>query len=136
MWIVPFALTLRASAQDPKPSEGSKASSQETVVRRFVKAFFSEDEKTLLSLATGRAAQDLKAYFWIRRKIHGEGERELPKREPKIEILERSRQRLLSTDAELTESETDVFRVNVDGNLFEVGLDEKNAVILFKEPAK
>jgi hypothetical protein len=54
------------------PYSAQDASKRQDRVRDFVKAFFREDEKELLTLSSGRLQSDLKAYFWIRRRDHGE----------------------------------------------------------------
>lgn len=116
--------------------EPARQPAQEDVVRRFLRAFFTENEKELVSLTAGRAASDFKAYFWIRRKIHGEAQSGSPRWEGRIEMAGKARQMVQSTEVELTQQEADVIQVKVDGKPFQVGLDLENRVILFNEPRR
>jgi hypothetical protein len=133
-----MALVISASLMALVSLRGSQdqAATQEDVVRRFIRAFFSEDEKTLLPLSTGRAASDLKSYFWIRRKILDESSVVTRKWDGKIEILGKDREKLLAADRTEMDGFADVFKVAVNGKLFRCGLDESNKVVLFNDPVK
>ena len=105
-------------------------------VRNFVKAFFSEDEKALLASSRGRLQADLKAYFWIRRKVHGEKAAQPRAWNGEIRILRSARRKVLETDAEIVESEAEIFELTVDGKPFQCGLDDQGRAILFQDPPK
>jgi hypothetical protein len=109
---------------------------QEDAVLKFIRAFFSEDEKTLLAISTGRAASDLKTYFWIKRKIQGDSTGVPRKWEGKIVIFGSDREKVLAADIFEADGSADIFKVAVDGKLFRCGLDETNKIILFNEPSK
>jgi len=118
------------AAQDP-----AKPSPREERVKQFVKAFFSEDEKTLLPLATGRLKADLENYFWIRRSIHGE--KAAPRDwKGEIKILRSARRKVLNTEAVVQEEDAELFELKVDGKAYQLGMDDRNAVILFRDGAK
>ncbi|HVE43323.1 MAG TPA: hypothetical protein VNM14_25830 [Planctomycetota bacterium] len=105
-------------------------------VRDFVKAFFREDEKTLLAVSSGRLQADLKAYFWIRRRIHGDKAAEPRAWNGEITILRSARRKVLAIEGGITESEAEIFELSVDGTLFQCGLDDEQRAILFSDPPK
>jgi len=112
------------------------AAKRQDRVRDFVKAFFREDEKALLTLSRGRFQSDLKAYFWIRRKVHGEKAAEPRAWDGEITILRSARRKVLETEGELMESDAEIFELTVDGKPYQCGLDEQGLAILFSDPPK
>jgi len=112
------------------------AAKRQDLVRDFVKAFFREDEKTLLALSSGRLQSDLKAYFWIRRRIHGEKAAEPGAWNGEIKILRSARRKVFETEGRLAESEAEIFELTVDGKPYQCGLDDRGLAILFSDPPK
>jgi len=112
------------------------AAKRQDRVRDFVKAFFREDEKALLTLSRGRFQSDLKAYFWIRRKVHGEKAAEPRAWDGEITILRSARRKVLETEGELMESDAEIFELTVAGKPYQCGLDEQGLAILFSDPPK
>ena len=51
-------------------------------------------------------------------------------------ILRSARRKVLNLDAGIQEEEAEVFELTVHGKAYECGLDDQNAVILFKDGAK
>jgi hypothetical protein len=129
--LLPAALLALVPGQD-----ADQASKRQERVRDFVKAFFSEDEKALLTLSSGRLQSDLKAYFWIRRKVHGERALEPRAWKGEIKILRSARRKIFETEGEIVESEVEIFELSVDGKPFQCGLDDENRAILFRDPPK
>ena len=112
------------------------AAKRQERVRDFVKAFFREDEKTLLALSSGRLQSDLKAYFWIRRKLHGDQAVELRAWNGDIRILRSARAKVLETQGEIAETEAEIFELSVDGRPLQCGLDDESNAVLMNDLAK
>jgi|SRR6185295_12406616 len=116
-------------------AEPAKTLPREERAKQFVKAFFSEDEKALLPLAAGRLKKDLETYFWIRRSLHGE--KAAPRAwNGEIKILRSARGKVLNTEAVIQEEDAELFELTVDGKAYQLGMDDRNAVILFRDGAK
>ena len=126
--LLPAVMLALSPAQD--------AAKRQDRIRDFVKAFFREDEKKLLTLSSGRLRSDLKAYFWIRRKVHGEKAVEPRAWNGEITILRSARQKILETEGELVELDAEIFELTVDGKPYQCGLDEQDLAILFSDPPK
>jgi hypothetical protein len=129
--LIPAVVLALAPAQDAE-----KSSKREERVRQFVKAFFSEDEKTLLTLSSGRLQTDLKAYFWIRRSIHGDKAAEPRAWNGEIKILRSARRKILETEGVIVESEAEIYEVTVDAKPFQCGIDDHLNAVLFSSPPK
>jgi hypothetical protein len=115
--------------------DGVTPSPREERVKKFVNAFFNEDEKSLLPLTSGRLKKDLENYFWIRRSIHGE--KAAPRAwSGEIKILRSAHGKVLNTEAEIHEEDAELFELRVDGKAYQLGMDDRNAVILFRDGAK
>jgi hypothetical protein len=129
-----ISLLLFAAAALPQ-GDPAQATPREERLRQFVKAFFGEDEKTLLALSSGRLKSDLEAYFWIRRKL--DGEKAAPREwKGELKILKSVCKKVLSLDAELREEEMQVFEITVDGTAYHCGIDDRNTVALFGDSPK
>ncbi len=126
--LLPAVVLALAPAQDKAPREER--------VRQFVTAFFREDEKALLARSSGRLQADLKAYFWIRRGIHGEKAAEPRAWNGEIKFLRSARRKILETEGGLVESEAEIFELTVDGKPYQCGLDDEGFAILFRDPPK
>jgi phenylacetate-coenzyme A ligase PaaK-like adenylate-forming protein len=113
-----------------------RKTAQEDVVRAFVTAFFSENEKALLGLTTGRTSSDLRSYFWIRRRLLGETDGVPRNWQGQIEILGKTQEKLLAADPTEEDTVADIFRISVDGRIFRCGLDQTNKVVYFSDPPK
>jgi hypothetical protein len=113
-----------------------EASKRQERVRDFVTAFFREDEKSLMSLSRGRLQSDLKAYFWIRRKIHSDQAPGPRAWKGEIRILRSARAKVLETEGEIVESEAEIFELGVDGAKFRCGLDDEGNAVLFNDAPK
>jgi hypothetical protein len=116
-----------------KPGPGGtkvdKAPTKEQVVEDFIRAMLTEDQAALDKLCAGRVQADFRAYFWLRKSIHG-AQKPRKRAVGKIKVEAAGRESVLSTEAELTQGKADFFTVTVQGKRFRVGLDEKDQVIV------
>ena len=106
---------------------------KEAVVRTFVKAFFSEDKKAVLDACSGQMQTDMQKYFWIKGAVAGDKPAAAREWNGKLEVLGNKRERIISTFAELTESQEDAFDIKVDGHRFSVAVGNDLKVILFSD---
>jgi hypothetical protein len=114
-------------------AEEKPAEKKEAVVRTFVKAFFSEDKKSVIETCSGQMQSDMQKYFWIKTTVAGDKPAAPREWNGKLEILSSKREKIISTYVNLTESEEDSFEIKVDGRRFTVAVDDTLKIIMFND---
>jgi hypothetical protein len=110
---------------------------QETAIRQFVTAFFSEDEKAVSELCADGMSRDMATYFWVKKTIHTTDCAAVPWK-GSLEIISHQRESVMNIYATVSETEEDLFVIAVDKRRFKIGVSADAKIILFNnaEPDK